>query len=70
MVAPLVNVMAAQKKMSNSNMVIFNFILQGFIFSERKKAEEAEKASHFELMRNGCCKECMKAFSVSGKVLF
>jgi len=34
---------------------------------ERKKAEEAERASHFEAMRNGCCKECMKAFSVSGK---
>jgi len=39
-----------------------------FTFSkERKKAEETESKSHFELMRNGCCKECMKAFSGSGK---
>lgn len=40
-----------------------------YIVNVEKKAEEsAEKSDDLEKMRNGCCKECMKAFSSTGKV--
>jgi len=38
------------------------------IFQERKKHEDGLEKTDNEEMRNGCCKECMKAFSSKGKV--
>jgi hypothetical protein len=35
---------------------------------QEKKAEvSSERSNSFERMRNGCCRECMKAFSSNGK---
>jgi hypothetical protein len=36
---------------------------QGFLFVEKKPRESVERSDSHEKMKNGCCKDCMKAFS-------